>query len=245
MFACGVVTVMGKHWPATSHNGCGGVVHEEEMGVYVFESITQDWISSTSSDDDESHVSTESGCVSSQTEYESAVKNFDTLENQWLNEPDSLQQEILYKSVFHAEVTFAVRFGIYSHLVTGNQQEVSIAKGKTRNRMRTRLKNKCCIGLPVLGRALKKQKPLNKKRMRFDPETQQMVSWSAFQQRHKKAMPDDFIEMWKNLSRMRLPSKARWWEGEAVTWKQCMDRYLDFFDMSSLRTWYKKLPRAH
>ena len=58
-------------------------------------------------------------------------------------------------------------------------------------------------------------------------------------------MPDDLVDLWKKLPRMTLPSKARWWEGEAMTWKQCMDRYLDFFDMSSLRTWYKKLPRAH
>ena len=128
MFGSCVVTVMGKHWPATSNNGCGGIADEKEMGVYVFESITQDWISSTSSDDDESHVSTESGCVSSQTEYESAVKNFETLENQWLNEADSLQQQILYKSIFEAEVAFAVKFGIYSDLITGNQKELSVAK---------------------------------------------------------------------------------------------------------------------
>ena len=93
---------------------------------------------------------------------EGAVKYFAALENQWLNEPDSLQQETLYKSVFDAEVTFAVRFEIYSHLVTGNQKEVSIAKEKTRNRMRTRLKNKCCIGLPVQGRALKREKTRKK-----------------------------------------------------------------------------------
>ena len=82
MFACGVVTVMGKHWPAASNNVCGGVALENEMGVYVFESVTQDLNSSTASDDEVSHVSTESGSVSSQTEYESAVKNFETLENQ-------------------------------------------------------------------------------------------------------------------------------------------------------------------
>ena len=46
---------------------------------------------------------------SSQSEYESAVKNFGALENQWLNEPDSLQQETLYKSVFDAEVAFAAK----------------------------------------------------------------------------------------------------------------------------------------
>ena len=43
---------------------------------------------------------------------ESAVKYFAALENQWLNEPDSLQQKTLYKSVFDAEVTFAIKFGL-------------------------------------------------------------------------------------------------------------------------------------
>ena len=92
---------------------------------------------------------------------------------------------------------------------------------------------------------MKREKTKKVVRMRIDPETQQIVSWSSFQQRHRKKMPDDLVDLWKKLPRMTLPSKARWWEGEAVTWKQCMDRYLDFFDMSSLRTWYKKLPRAH
>ena len=43
---------------------------------------------------------------------ECAVKYFAALENQWLNEPDSLQQKTLYKSVFDAEVTFAIKFGL-------------------------------------------------------------------------------------------------------------------------------------
>ena len=185
MFACGGVTVMGKHWHAASINGIGGVGHADKVGVYVFDSVSQDLNSSSDSDDEVSHDSTESCSVLSQFEYDSAVKNFRALENQWLNEPDSLQQETLYKSVFDAEVTFAVRFEIYSHLVTGNQKEVSIAKEKTRNRMRTRLKNKCCIGLPVQGRAMKREKTKKVVRMRVDPETRQIVSWLSFQQRHK------------------------------------------------------------
>ena len=175
---------------------------------------------------------------------EGAVKYFAALENQWLNEPDSLQQETLYKSVFDAEVAFAVKFEIYSHLVTGNQKEVSVAKDKTRNRMRTRLKNKCCIGLPVQGRAMKREKTKKVVRMRVDPETRQIVSWLSFQQRHKTTTPDDLVGLWKKLPRVMRPSKARWWAGEAMTWSQCMDKYLDFFDMSSLYTWYLKLPRA-
>ena len=152
MFSRVSVTVMGKHWYAASNNGIGGVGHADKVGVYVFDSVSQDLNSSSDSDDEVSHVSTESGSVISQFEYESAVKNFGALENQWLNEPDSLQQQTLYKSIFEAEFAFAVKFRIYSHLIMGNQKEVSVAKNKIRNRMRTRLKNKCCSGLPVQGR---------------------------------------------------------------------------------------------
>ena len=238
------VTVMGKHWHAASNNGIGGVGHAEKVGVYVFESLSQDLNSSSDSDDEVSHDSTESGSVISQFEYESAVKNFGALENQWLNEPDSLQQETLYKSIFEAEFAFAVKFRIYSHLITGNQKEVSVAKDKTRNRMRTRLKNKCCIGLPVQGRAVKREKTKKVVRLRVDPETHQIVSWLSFQQRHKTTMPDDLVGLWNKLPRVTRPSKARWWASEAMTWSQCMDRYLDFYDMSSLYTWYLGLPRA-
>ena len=209
MFARVSVTVMGKHWYAASNNGIGGVGHADKVGVYVFDSVSQDLNSSSDSDDEVSHVSTESGSVISQSEYESAVKNFGALENQWLNEPDSLQQETLYKSIFEFEFAFAVKFRIYSHLITGNQKEVSVAKEKTRNRMRTRLKNKCCIGLPVQGRAMKREKTKKVIGMRIDPETQQIVSWSSFQQRHKTTMPDDLVGLWKKLPRVTRPSKAR------------------------------------
>ena len=244
MFACGGVTVMGKHWPAASNNGCGDVALEKEMGVYVLESLTQDLNSSSDSDDEESHVSTESGSIISKSEYESTVNNFGALENQLLNAADSLQQESLYKSVFEAEVAFALKFKIYSHLITGNQQEVSIAKEKTRNRMRTRFKNKCCISVPVQGRAMRGEKTKKKVRFRIDPETHQIVSWLSFRQRHTTIMPDDIVGLWKKLPRVTRPSKARLWEGEAMTWSQCMDRYGEIYDMSSLLIWYKRLPRA-
>ena len=196
------VTVMAKHWHAASNNGICGVGHADKVGVYVFESLAQDLNSSSDSDDEVSHDSTEIGSVISQLEYDSAVKNFGALENQWLNEPDSLQQETLYKSIFEFEFAFAVKFRIYSHLITGNQKEVSVAKEKTRNRMRTRLKNKCCIGLPVQGRAMKREKTKKVVRMRVDPETRQIVSWLSFQQRHKTTTPDDLVGLWKKLPRV-------------------------------------------
>ena len=156
------VTVMGKHRYAASSNGIGGVGHADEVGVFDFDSASLDSSSSCHSDDGVSHISIVRGSLIIKSGYERAVHNFGGLENQWLNEADSLQQQTLYKSIFEAEVAFAVKFGIYSHLITGNQKEVSVAKDKTRNRMRTRLKNKCCIGLPVQGRALKREKTRKK-----------------------------------------------------------------------------------
>ena len=69
-------------------------------------------IDADDSDDEVPHLSTQSGSPLSQSEYESAVEDFEALENQWLNEPDCLQQKTLYKSVFDAEVTFAIKFGL-------------------------------------------------------------------------------------------------------------------------------------
>ena len=87
--------------------------------------------------------------------------------------------------------------------MTGYQKELSVAKDKTRKRMRTRLKNKCCIGLPVQGRAMKREKTKKVVRMRVDPETRQIVSWLSFQQRHKTTTPDDLVGLWKKLPRVR------------------------------------------
>ena len=107
-----------------------------------------------------------------------------------------------------------------------------------------RYKNKCCISVPVQGRAMRGEKTKKKVRFRIDPETQQIVSWLSFRQRHTTIMPDNIFGLWKKLPRVTRPSKARLWEGEAMTWSQCMDRYGEIYDMSSLLIWYKRLPRA-
>ena len=158
VFARPGVRIMGKHWNAASNNGIGGVGHADKVGVWDFDSASQDSNSSCDSGDEVSHGSTVSRAEMSNSEYQSAVINFRTLENQWLNEKDPLQQQTLYKSIYDAEIAFAVRIGVYSHLITGNQEELSVAKNKTRNRMQARLKYKCCIGVPVQARVVKRQK---------------------------------------------------------------------------------------
>ena len=86
---------MEKHWHSASNNGLGGVAHADNW-AYVMESVARflnGLSDSDDSDDEVSHVSTESGSVISHSEYESAVKNFGALENQWLNVSDSLQRD--------------------------------------------------------------------------------------------------------------------------------------------------------
>ena len=88
MFACGGVTVMGKHLPAASNNDFGGVAHADNW-AYVMESVARflnGLSDSDESDDEVSHLSTQSGSALSQSEYESVVEDFEALENQWLNE---------------------------------------------------------------------------------------------------------------------------------------------------------------
>ena len=174
MFARVSVTVMGKHWHAASNNGIGGVGHADKVGILDFDSASQDSNSSCDSGDEVSHGSTVSRAEMSNSEYQSAVNNFRTLENQWLNEKDPLQQQILYESINDAEIAFAVRFGVYSPLIRGNQEELSVAKNKTRSRMQTRLKYKCCIGVPVQARAVKRQKTRKVARLCVDPETKKI-----------------------------------------------------------------------
>ena len=147
-----------KSTDSESDNNTGGGVEADQVGDMNFESDSQESCSSSDSDCDVSEVTTLSGSEIFKSEYEVAVESFAVLENRWLHETNMLQQQSLYKAVFEAEVAFAVEFGVYADLITGNKTVLSIAKDKTRNRMRTRLKNNRCIGLPVSGRAVKRKK---------------------------------------------------------------------------------------
>ena len=104
---------------------------------------------------------------------------FVALEHEWQKECNAEEKKRLYKAVENAEVTYAIRFHIYDDVRTGKQSIVNIAKDKTRNRMRTRLKSNRCIGLPEMGRAMpRKRKPAS--RVRVDPESRQTISWKMF-----------------------------------------------------------------
>ena len=229
---------------SASGNATGNVGHADEVGDYDFDTESQQSMSSNDSLDDVSHASTWTRSTVFKSEYEMYIELFEKLETDWLHERDPLQQQSLYSSVQEAEVAFALKYGIYSDLVTGNQTELSVAKDKTRNRMRTRLKNECCIGLPVKGRAVKRTKRIKIPRSRVDAVTRQIISWSSFQQLHNSTPHKDLVRLWYKLPRVRRPAKARLWSGYCMTWSQCVDWYRDYYDMSELYTWYVELPRA-
>ena len=196
------------------------------------------------SDGDVSLVSTSRGSVMFKSEYEIAEEHFANLEERWLHETDPTKKENLKHAVTEAEIAFALRFRIYAEILTGNEQEDSIAKKKTRNRMRTRVKENRCIGLPVKGRAKRRHKTRKVLRSRVDPLTRHVVSWPILLQQNKEATHQDLIRLWRQLPRVRRRAKARWWEGGSMTWSQCVNRYCNFYDMSVLYVWFKKLPRA-
>ena len=64
----------------------------------------------------------------------------------WQAEEDPEIKRCLYKEVEQLENEYAVEAKIYDHLVQYNQRVSALAKSKTRNRMRSRLKTNRCIG---------------------------------------------------------------------------------------------------
>ena len=81
--------------------------------------------------------------------YNEDVRTFEVLENRWHQKRNMSRKNDLYKAVQKAEVKYAVRYGIYNHLLEGQQRVKALAKDKTRSRMRNRFKKNICIGLPT------------------------------------------------------------------------------------------------
>ena len=145
--------------------------------------------------DEVSHTSTDRGSAIGKSEYEAAVESFVALEERWLNEVDPLRKEKLHKAVFEAEVAFALRFAIYREILIGGQDEEAQAKVRTRNRMRTRVQNNRCVGVPEKGRASKRARIRRAPRSRVDPVTRQIISWAAFQQQHNRTTYQEQIRL--------------------------------------------------
>ena len=147
----------------------------------------------------------------------------------------------LHKAVENAEITYAIRFHIYDDVRTGNQSIVNIAKDKTRNRMRTRMKSNRCIGLPEMGRAMPRKRK-RASRLRVDPESRQTISWKMFCAKNSPA--DDLRKQWRALPRLRPKAKQRVWKGYAFSWGQCVAWYRDDFEMPHLFEWFRSLERV-
>ena len=93
-------------------------------------------------------------------------REFNLLERRWLSERTSERREELLREIAEAELQYALKYGIYRDLVTGDRTEVGLSREKTRNRMRTRRLQHRCIGLPVRGRASKSVKKKKNQRTR-------------------------------------------------------------------------------
>ena len=166
---------------------------------------------------------------------------FLALEQDWLNECNVDEKQKLYKAVENAEIKYATHFHIYDDVRTGNQSIANIAKDKTRNRMRTRLKSNRCIGLPEMGRAMPRKRK-RAPRLRVDPESRQTISWKMFCAKNSPA--DDLRDQWRALPRLRTKAKQRVWRGYAFSWGQCVAWYRDDFEMSHLVEWFRSLERV-
>jgi len=134
---------------------------------------------------------------------------FLALEQDWQKEGNVEKKRRLYKEVENAEVTYANRFHIYDDLRTGKQSMVNFAKDKTRNRMRTRLKNNRCIGFPEMGRAIPRKRK-RASRVRVDPESRQTMSWEMFCAKNSPA--DDLPKQWRTLPKLQPKAKQRIWQ---------------------------------
>ena len=245
----------GRSTNSIAGNVLGIVGNADEVGDMDFDSLSECSYarsdSAASADpagasdlvDEVSHTSTDRGSAIYKSEYEVAEESFVALEERWLNEVDPLRKEKLQKAVFEAEVAFALRFAIYREIVVGNQEEEAQAKVRTRNRMRTRVQDNRCVGVPEKGRASKRARIRRAPRSRVDPVTRQIISWAAFQRQHNRTTYQERIRLWRELPRVRRRAKNRLWAGHSMTWSQCVERYRDFYDMSVLYVWFVELPR--
>ena len=186
---------------------------------------------------------TDRGSAINQYGYEAAVESFGALEERWLNEVDPSRKETLKNVLFETEVAFALRFAVYRKIVVGNQDEEAQTKKRTRNRMRTRVENNRCIGLPGKGRASKRTRIRRVPRSRVDPVTRHIISWATFQKQHNRATYLEKIRLWRELPRVNRGAKSRLWAGHSMTWSQCVTWYRDFYEMSALYVWFVELPR--
>ena len=197
------------------------------------------------------------------------TQDFIALEHRWVSETDIWAKYDLYKKVEEWEVQYALKHRIYSDIVEGNQTELSIAKKKTRNRMKSRRTHNKAVGLPVKGRAraskiitwhtfqLQNQQlspderyakwkalPLRRvRKVRLDPDTRKIIKWKTFQLQHAHLSSTDQYKRWKALPRGKSQTLIRDYKGEPLTWWDCKAKYSDYYEMSDIATWFQNLPR--
>ena len=194
-----------------------------------------------------SGYTTDSGSETYQSDFSRTVEAFDRLERRWVAEAETgaVQAAETLREIQEMEVEYAVRFGIYRDLVSGNKTELGIARAKTHNRMQTRKRNLKVIGLPVKGRAVLSKKKERKPRQRIDPQSGLRVHWEEFRKAHDDLPWSELKSTWKQYPRKGKPTKFRVYKDEALTWCGCYSRWGDFYERADLHRWFIKLPRVH
>ena len=166
------------------------------------------------------------------------------LEQLWVEEIDLLEKEKLYKEVQAAEIAYVLEVGLYDALIAPGATSQRIAREKTRNRMRTRLKNNRAIGLPVAGVARAARIRQCHLKNRVDPITRQVIAMEVFLRRGSWSNRADALRAWRRLPRVvRMPT-ARVYENSLLSWTQCCRRWSWEYELAGLYAWYSTLPRA-
>ena len=200
-------------------------------------------------DDGRSIVTEETADVWYTEGYEDDVTAFGMLENAWNREPEGCRKEALYYQLRDFEVEYAVKHHIYAHLLQGNETEVGFAKNKTRSRMRTRLTEKRCIGVPKKDNgALRTNRENNRRRwkkVRIDPDTDQAVSWAAFKRKHSELNERQAQDAFKKLKRRKKEATTRTYNGEVFTWLECVRRWSFYWEMAQLYVWFSQLKKVN
>ena len=227
----------------------GASVHED------FEDMISDSAEEDYDDDDDRSVASDETKASQETAvrwyqegYEKDVKRFGMLENAWLLEKNCWRKEELYYQLQDLENEYAVRHHIYRDLLTGNETEEGFAKKKTRSRMRTRLKENRCIGVPTVKGGACRTNRENKKRrwkkVRVDPITEEIVTWKTFKRKHSQLNEQDARRAFKKLKRKKREARTRRYNGEVFTWMECAERWGFYYEMGELASWFNQLEKV-
>ena len=129
----------------------------------------------------------------------------------------------------------------------GKTTKKAFAKHKTRSRMRDRFRKNICRGLPTALDTLATTKNEKKKKWpkeRVDPKSNVAMSFNEFNKRERHLSRPERLELWRTFKRRKKEPRARLYNDEAITWKECAERWAFEYEMSRLYTWFNLLEKV-